>query len=369
MVDRGSQFLAAIAYPVVTAAAADAAVAALRSLPVFATATHRITAYIAGKAGYSDDDGEARAGGRLKSALKKRKVVDVACLVARWYGGVNIGKARFEHIAERATTLLEAVGQVPGRAMSEGVWDSAGPARTLSGAGGGGVGGTGIFSMNGSGSKEKVESSIGGGSGTGDGAGAAGPPVSGSAVGESGARSVVGSKIRGSIRGGGKKRAPQQSQSSSSPVSTLHGAREERRALALAAAERRMAVKAAQTSGSSSATPYRASNMSGGGCGGGAGAIAAGGGGGRIALQSGLKRRTGQPIQPSKDRARTLEPPSKKQKSDVVAPVVALDSTGSAGGAVSAVTPLPKLPKLPKQRPPDVIFVHASSSEEDDDDV
>ena len=41
---------------------------------------------------FSDDDGEARAGGRLKSALKKRKAVGVACLVARWYGGVNIGK-------------------------------------------------------------------------------------------------------------------------------------------------------------------------------------------------------------------------------------------------------------------------------------
>ena len=56
---------------------------------------------------FSDDDGEARAGGRLKGALKKRKAVGVACLVARWYGGVNIGK-----VGRCAARLLSVPDQV-----------------------------------------------------------------------------------------------------------------------------------------------------------------------------------------------------------------------------------------------------------------
>ena len=57
-----------------------------------------------------DDDGEARAGSSLRSALRKAKAKGVAVVVARWYGGVNIGKARFRHVQERATALLYALG-------------------------------------------------------------------------------------------------------------------------------------------------------------------------------------------------------------------------------------------------------------------
>jgi hypothetical protein len=99
--EKGSTFMAAIAYPIPTAAHGVAALAILRGLPIFATATHRINAYVALDGTVQcEDDGEAKAGGKLKSTLKKQKVKDVACLIGRWYGGVNIGKARFEHIAE-----------------------------------------------------------------------------------------------------------------------------------------------------------------------------------------------------------------------------------------------------------------------------
>ena len=57
-----------------------------------------------------DDDGEDRAGSSLRSALRKAKAKGVAVVVARWYGGVNIGKARFRHVQERATALLYALG-------------------------------------------------------------------------------------------------------------------------------------------------------------------------------------------------------------------------------------------------------------------
>jgi hypothetical protein len=57
----------------------------------------------------SDDDGEARAGIELLRALRKLRVTGVAVVVGRWWSG-NIGKARFVHIRERATSLLLACG-------------------------------------------------------------------------------------------------------------------------------------------------------------------------------------------------------------------------------------------------------------------
>uniref|UniRef100_A0A7S4I1T0 Impact N-terminal domain-containing protein n=1 Tax=Prymnesium polylepis TaxID=72548 RepID=A0A7S4I1T0_9EUKA len=61
-----------------------------------------------------DDDGEAHGGQRLLGSLTKAKAVNVAVVVSRVYGGQNIGKARFEHICERAQSLLAEVGHVPG---------------------------------------------------------------------------------------------------------------------------------------------------------------------------------------------------------------------------------------------------------------
>ena len=72
-----------------------------------------------------DDDGEARGGERLLGALNKDKVINAGVLVARWFGGVNLGKARFEHICERACWVLHAAGHVPGKGIQH-RWGSQG---------------------------------------------------------------------------------------------------------------------------------------------------------------------------------------------------------------------------------------------------
>eukprot|EP01043_Picozoa_sp_COSAG02_P051445 COSAG02_NODE_5414_length_4348_cov_3.668157_1_plen_302_part_00 len=109
--EKGSRFLALTCFPVPTRAAADAGIALLRARSELAGATHRIASYRATDgAEWMDDDGEDRAGSSLRTALRKLKAKGVAVVVARWYGGVNIGKARFRHVQSRATTLLYSLG-------------------------------------------------------------------------------------------------------------------------------------------------------------------------------------------------------------------------------------------------------------------
>ena len=97
----------------------------MRQEPATAGADHNMTAYRVldskGKVQKEyDDDGEAHGGQRLLGSLTKAKVVNVAVVVSRVYGGENIGKARFEHICERATSLLTEVGHVPGVGIQHG---------------------------------------------------------------------------------------------------------------------------------------------------------------------------------------------------------------------------------------------------------
>ena len=144
VVERGSRFVAAVAFPCPTEAHAQAALAVLRQLVDLGGATHHISAWRAapgsnkGKPAEGfDDDGEARGGSSLRAAMRKERVVGAAAVVARWYGGENIGKARFRHIQERAITVFRAAGHVPGRSLKEAAWVGAGAGRTLGGAGGG----------------------------------------------------------------------------------------------------------------------------------------------------------------------------------------------------------------------------------------
>ncbi|GBG28536.1 Hypothetical Protein FCC1311_047592 [Hondaea fermentalgiana] len=91
--DRGSVFKGALVYPVRTAREAAAAVAWMRQQADFAGATHRVAAYrTTGREEWRDDDGEDRAGGRLRGELRREKVLGAAVVVARWYGGQNLGK-------------------------------------------------------------------------------------------------------------------------------------------------------------------------------------------------------------------------------------------------------------------------------------
>ena len=116
--DRGSIFTAQLAWPLKSEAAAIAAIAKMRQQDACAGADHNMTAYrVTERRGVSkayDDDGEAHGGQRLLGALTRAKATNVAVMVSRVYGGQNIGKARFEHIVERAMSLLAEVGHVPG---------------------------------------------------------------------------------------------------------------------------------------------------------------------------------------------------------------------------------------------------------------
>ncbi|KAF1942718.1 ribosomal protein S5 domain 2-like protein [Clathrospora elynae] len=91
---------------------------ALQALPEFKTATHKIAAWrkpsrqkslmpetrILYDLGH-DDDGEKWAGGRLSNVLRDSQVEGVV-VVARWYGGQNIGPIRFTHIENCAKEAI-----------------------------------------------------------------------------------------------------------------------------------------------------------------------------------------------------------------------------------------------------------------------
>ena len=132
--EKASVFRAAVAYPVKTRAQASAAVAALAGLSSLQGADHKIWCFRAMDGSeQADDDGEARAGASLRAALRKQKVSGCAVVVARWYGGVNIGKARFQIIQERAVSLLRLLGHTEGMTMEQLKWAKAGQGRRLGG--------------------------------------------------------------------------------------------------------------------------------------------------------------------------------------------------------------------------------------------
>ena len=127
--DRGSVFRGLVLYPVLDAREGAEAVALLRAAPELQGATHQIAAFVAeDKAHWADDDGEDRAGARLRGTLKRHKVLGAAVVVGRWWGGENLGKRRFEHIEERCAALLQGIGQQPGAKLSELRWGAGGHA-------------------------------------------------------------------------------------------------------------------------------------------------------------------------------------------------------------------------------------------------
>ena len=91
---------------------------ALQTLPEFRTATHKIAAWRKPSRQKSlmpesrtlydlghDDDGEKWAGGRLSNVLRDTQTEGVV-VVARWYGGQNIGPIRFTHIENSAKDAI-----------------------------------------------------------------------------------------------------------------------------------------------------------------------------------------------------------------------------------------------------------------------
>jgi len=60
-----------------------------------------------------DDDGESQAGSRLMHLLQVIEAKNVLVIVSRWYGGVQLGAARFKHINNAARQVLEKNGSIP----------------------------------------------------------------------------------------------------------------------------------------------------------------------------------------------------------------------------------------------------------------
>ncbi|KAB2576062.1 Protein IMPACT, partial [Lasiodiplodia theobromae] len=143
LTDRRSTFLAFFAPGTALSARA------LQAHPDFRSATHRIAAWRrpsaqrklsllpANKSSFSstnnrgsgaesnsvvesghDDDGESHAGKRLARVLEAMGVDAGAVVVARWYGGVMLGPARFAHIENVAR---EAVREWRRAVVAEGV--------------------------------------------------------------------------------------------------------------------------------------------------------------------------------------------------------------------------------------------------------
>lgn len=144
--DRGSVFVAHLAYPIHTEAEARAAIASLKrdaghcdhamsawrvpappKPPALGT---RPSAAPRVDAGF-DDDGEPRGGASIRAELNKLDAVGVACVVTRAYGGVNLGKKRFEHIRERVSKLCAAAGIEPGTLARSDAFRNAGRANVL----------------------------------------------------------------------------------------------------------------------------------------------------------------------------------------------------------------------------------------------
>lgn len=77
----------------------------LESLPELALADHKIMAWKIGQSRGSDDDGEKWAGKKVLGILEAAQDEGLIC-VARWYGGIMLGPARFDHIEHVAADAL-----------------------------------------------------------------------------------------------------------------------------------------------------------------------------------------------------------------------------------------------------------------------
>ncbi|TRY80358.1 hypothetical protein TCAL_02992 [Tigriopus californicus] len=59
-----------------------------------------------------DNDGENQGGSRLLHLLEAAGALNVAVVVTRWFGGIQIGPDRFKHINTAARAILEAEGVI-----------------------------------------------------------------------------------------------------------------------------------------------------------------------------------------------------------------------------------------------------------------
>ncbi|KAJ4314772.1 hypothetical protein N0V84_008707 [Fusarium piperis] len=82
-------------------------------------ATHNITAWRIRDGGtgiqHADDDGETAAAARLMQLMQAMDLWDVAVVVTRWYGGVQLGSKRFRLITAVARDAFARAGMAGGK--------------------------------------------------------------------------------------------------------------------------------------------------------------------------------------------------------------------------------------------------------------
>ncbi|KAH9248494.1 hypothetical protein BASA81_013820 [Batrachochytrium salamandrivorans] len=70
-------------------------------------ATHNMWAYRCGEEEDYNDDGEDQAGKRLSLVIHSMQAHNVAVVVTRYYGGIQLGPARFKYIMQTCREALE----------------------------------------------------------------------------------------------------------------------------------------------------------------------------------------------------------------------------------------------------------------------
>lgn len=130
--DRNSVFISSIGYPVKTANESRSCISQMKQQSCFSGATHLMSSFISlDGSNDKDDDGEANGGSRIRGTLRRMKGKGFAVVVARWYGGENLGKIRFQHIENCIRSLMDKIGFKEGMDVSEVQWMKSGSGNQL----------------------------------------------------------------------------------------------------------------------------------------------------------------------------------------------------------------------------------------------
>ena len=131
---KGSNTRALVGFTVTDMAAAEAAIGRMKQHPDMRTADTLAAAYIlpdSRKTSFSDDDNEPRFGTVALSKLKELETWGAVVVVARWYGGEQCGKTRFEHVKQTIESAFAGAGHVKGQALRDAVFRKGGEGRLL----------------------------------------------------------------------------------------------------------------------------------------------------------------------------------------------------------------------------------------------
>ena len=85
-----------------------AALSAINAIPGVGHATHNMFAVRIGNSELVNDDREYGAAIHVLRAMRESKITDGICVVSRWFGGIHLGKQRFEIIHDIAQSALQS---------------------------------------------------------------------------------------------------------------------------------------------------------------------------------------------------------------------------------------------------------------------